>query len=105
MHIYAVSPALTLLERETCHALATLFGLNGEFAGGVGMQGGSAANLSAMVIARNSLFPETKEEGGGGRTWVVFTSADGHYSVEKAAVMMGLGSKAVRAVASTNREG
>jgi glutamate/tyrosine decarboxylase-like PLP-dependent enzyme len=52
-----------------------------------------------MVIARNCLFPETKEEGNGGKKFVLFTSEHGHYSVEKAAQMFGFGSKAVRTVA------
>lgn len=51
-----------------------------------------------MVIARNTLFPETKTDGLGGRRLVLFTSAHGHYSMTKAAQMFGLGSSAARAV-------
>ncbi|KAM3422246.1 hypothetical protein BST61_g2611 [Cercospora zeina] len=105
-HIYAVSPALTLIEKSTARELATMFGLQGDFAGGVSQPGGSAANLSSVVIARNVLFPETKGAGnwGGGRKFVVFTSVHGHYSVEKAAQICGLGAQAVRSVA-VDREG
>ncbi|KXS93379.1 hypothetical protein AC579_10427 [Pseudocercospora musae] len=98
LHVYQVSPALTIIEKQTGRALASMFGLNGANAGGITQPGGSAANQSSMVIARNNLFPETKLEGNGNRRFVLFTSAHGHYSVEKAAQMFGFGSKAVRAV-------
>ncbi|EME77802.1 uncharacterized protein MYCFIDRAFT_145816, partial [Pseudocercospora fijiensis CIRAD86] len=98
VHVYQVSPALTIVEKQTGRALASMFGLNGVHAGGITQPGGSAANQSSMVIARNTLFPETKIEGNGNRRFVLFTSVHGHYSVEKAAQMFGFGSNAVRAV-------
>lgn len=98
LHVYQVSPALTVIERQTARALAARFGLVGPRAGGVSQPGGSAANQSSIVIARNTLFPETKTDGYGGRRFVLFTSAHGHYSVEKAAQMFGFGSGAVRSV-------
>ncbi|WPG97646.1 Hypothetical protein R9X50_00042600 [Acrodontium crateriforme] len=103
LHVYQVSPALTIIEKTTAKALATMFGLTGPHAGGISQPGGSAANQSAMVIARNHLFPETKAEGYGGRKFVLFTSAHGHYSLEKAAQMFGFGSKAVRGVSVDER--
>ncbi|KAF2400007.1 glutamate decarboxylase-like protein-like protein 1 [Trichodelitschia bisporula] len=98
-HVYHVSPALTLLESATTRALAGLFGLTGPHAGGVSQPGGSAANQLSLLAARNRAFPEAKEEGlaGCGRL-VVFTSAHGHYSLEKAARMFGIGARGVRAV-------
>ena len=98
VHVYEVSPALTLVEKGTCRAMASLFGLNGPYSGGVSQPGGSAANQSSMVIARNNLFPETKTEGYGGRRFVLVTSEHGHYSVEKAAQMFGFGSNAVYSI-------
>ena len=98
LHVYQVSPALTVIEKRTTQALAAMFGFNSPFAGGVSQPGGSAANQTSIVIARNTLFPETKTEGYGGRKFVLFTSAHGHYSVEKAAQMFGFGSGAVRTV-------
>lgn len=103
LHVYQVSPALIMIEKETSKALATMFGFKGQFAGGVSQPGGSAANQSSMVIARNVLFPETKTDGYGGKRFVLFTSAHGHYSLEKAAQMFGFGSSAVRSVAVDER--
>ena len=103
MHVYQVSPALTLIEKETSRALASMMGFRGPNAGGVTQPGGSAANQSSIVIARNNLFPETKTEGNGSRRFVLFTSEHGHYSVEKAAQISGFGSKAVRSIALDER--
>lgn len=98
VHVYQVSPALTVIEKHTGQQLASLFGLDGPRAGGVSVQGGSASNTTSIVIARNNLFPDTKAEGNGGYKFVMFTSAHGHYSIEKAAQMLGLGSNAAWAV-------
>lgn len=98
LHVYQVSPALTVIEKKTARALGAMFGFNGPFMGGVSQPGGSAANQTSIVIARNNLFPETKSEGNGSKKFVLFTSAHGHYSVEKAAQMFGFGSRAVRSV-------
>ncbi|KAJ6083235.1 hypothetical protein N7467_007370 [Penicillium canescens] len=95
VHVYQVSPALTVIEKFTGQRLANLFGLNGPRAGGISVQGGSASNTTSVVIARNNLYPSTKSDGNGDYKFVLFTSAHGHYSVEKAAQMLGFGSSAV----------
>lgn len=100
LHVYQVSPALTIIEKTTARALANLFGFTGPHAGGISVQGGSASNLTSIVVARNTLFPDTKEDGNSvqGRKLVLFTSAHGHYSIEKAAQMLGFGRSAVWSV-------
>ncbi|KAL4924304.1 uncharacterized protein BDV17DRAFT_284774 [Aspergillus undulatus] len=98
VHVYQVSPALSIIEKHTGQQLAALFGLNGPRAGGISVQGGSASNTTSIVIARNNLYPSTKTDGNGDYKFVLFTSAHGHYSIEKAAQMLGLGSSAVWAV-------
>jgi len=100
LHVYQVSPTLTIIEKTTAQTLANLFGLTGPHAGGFNVQGGSASNATSIVVARNTLFPETKELGNsaGGRSLVLFTSAHGHYSIEKAAQMLGFGRSAVLSV-------
>ncbi|KAI2603767.1 glutamate decarboxylase [Hypoxylon sp. NC1633] len=99
VHIYKTSPALTIIEKTAARRLASLFGFTGPRAGGVTCQGGSASNLTSLVIARNTLFPETKTDGSAGRRFALFTSEHGHYSVEKAAVACGMGSSSVVKVA------
>ncbi|GAB0137262.1 hypothetical protein EsDP_00005535 [Epichloe bromicola] len=92
VHVYQVSPALTVIEKTTARALANKFGLVGPRAGGVTCQGGSSSNLTSLVVARNTLYPDTKTKGNGKYDFVVFTSAHGHYSVEKSAMICGIGS-------------
>ena len=100
VHVYQVSPVLTLIEKYVTKALARLFGLDGPRSGGVSVQGGSASNTTSIVIARNTLYPQTKMHGNNadGLKLVLFTSAHGHYSIEKAAQQCGFGSSAVISV-------
>ncbi|KAM0525451.1 hypothetical protein ACHAPE_000156 [Trichoderma viride] len=102
VHVYHVSPALTVIEKTTTKAFANLFNFDGPHAGGISCPGGSGSNLTSLIVARNTLYPETKTKGNGKRDFVVFTSAHGHYSVEKAAMITGLGSSAVWAVPVDN---
>lgn len=99
LHVYQVSPALTLIEKLTARKLAALFGLDGPRAGGIVCQGGSTSNLTSLVVARGALYPETKTGGNAGHDFALFTSSHGHYSVEKAAVTCGMGNACVRGVA------
>ncbi|KAJ0114411.1 cysteine sulfinic acid decarboxylase [Diaporthe amygdali] len=91
LHVYSVSPALTIIEKITAKKLAGLFGFDGPHAGGVTISGGSASNMTSLVIARSTLYPNTKACGNGVYEFVLFTSEHGHYSVEKAAMTCGIG--------------
>lgn len=126
-HVYHVSPVFTLMEIHVTRALARLFGFKGERAGGLSCPGGSASNQLAMATARNALFPEIKRHGyfprpsvkemqelerQGYRVYlgpavsstygklIAFTSSAGHYSLTKAAVVMGLGTDNIVGVPS-----
>lgn len=98
VHVYSVSPALTVVEKHTARALASLFGFKGPYAGGITVAGGSASNLTSLIIARSHLYPETKEQGNGSAKFVIFTSQHGHYSLDKAAIISGIGKSNVRLV-------
>ncbi|CAD6501347.1 BgTH12-01599 [Blumeria graminis f. sp. triticale] len=92
VHVFKVSPALSVIEKLTAKALAVQFGFDGPDSGGISTQSGSASNATSIVIARNCLYPSTKKEGNANLKLVIFTSTDGHYSLEKAAQICGLGS-------------
>lgn len=98
VHVYGVSPALTVVEKRVTRRLARLFGFEGRNAGGIAQPGGSAGNATSIVVARNNLFPDTKTKGLQSQKFILFTSAHGHYSLEKAGQMFGFGSDAVRGV-------
>lgn len=83
--------------------MAESYGFNLPYAGGISQLGGSAANLSSISIARNNLFPDVKTGGYGGKQFVLFTSAHGHYSIEETAQICGFGSKAVITIAVDER--
>lgn len=103
LHVFQVSPALTVIEKTTAKTFAKLFGFDGPNAGGISAQGGSAANTTSIIIARNNLFPASKTAGNADHKFVLFTSAHGHYSVEKAAQMCGIGSDNVWSVPIDSR--
>ncbi|KAI2631151.1 glutamate decarboxylase [Xylaria nigripes] len=95
VHVYHISPSLTVIEKTTARTLASVFGFTGPRAGGVTCPGGSASNLTSLIIARNALYPTTKVQGNGHFVFALFTSEHGHYSVEKAATTSGMGSQNV----------
>lgn len=93
-----MSPALSVIEKATSKAFANVFGFSGPHAGGIAVQGGSASNTTSIIIARNTLYPESKSKGNASFNFILFTSAHGHYSLEKAAQMCGLGTENVWSV-------
>jgi len=64
------------------------------FGGGVLTHGGSLANLTALLAARSKLAPDAWQEGNPG-DMVLMVPAESHYSIARAAGIMGLGRNAV----------
>ena len=90
-----LSPVLSWLETRLMRAFARLFGL-GPQAGGMMLSGGSLGNLQALAVARNARFgvQETGLVGLAERP-VLFASEAAHTSIQKAAMVLGLGTAAV----------
>jgi glutamate decarboxylase len=93
-HVYTVSPVLSVLENFIGKKYAKLFYKN-ETCGGLTFSGGSWSNITSLQIARSLKHPDTKLHGNQGKKFAVYTSKHCHYSVEKAAQLLGMGSNSV----------
>jgi glutamate/tyrosine decarboxylase-like PLP-dependent enzyme len=98
MATFEVAPMATLMEKELVEHMNRKIGRPG--GDGIMVTGGSNANLVAMLVARNLKFSDSKTKGLQGRKLVVFVSEEAHYSWDKAANLMGLGSEQLRKVKS-----
>ncbi|XP_053564297.1 cysteine sulfinic acid decarboxylase [Bombina bombina] len=101
-YTYEVAPVFVLMEEEV---LTTLWHFIGWKTGdGIFCPGGSLSNMYAMNVARYSKFPYCKEKGLGALPrLVVFTSQESHYSVQKGAAFLGIGTDNVILVKTTDR--
>ncbi|KAG2736443.1 hypothetical protein G9P44_000533 [Scheffersomyces stipitis] len=95
-HVYTVSPVLSIIENHIGRKYASLFFTNHrKTCGGLTFSGGSWSNITSLQMARSLRFPDTKENGNGSYKFAVYSSKHCHYSVEKAAILLGLGSSNV----------
>jgi len=109
--IWEMSPAGTMLEHELLRWFARLaFGDGAAGAAGAGdgdalgsfVSGGSAGNLTALLAARARAFPDAWMKGAPPGA-VLIAGAQAHYSVARAAGILGLGAENVVAVPTNAR--
>jgi len=101
MYTYKAAGPQILLERALLRHMAGLVGM--PRAEGSFQAGGSLSNLLGLLLARNRAFPGWREEGPGGQRPVMYTSSESHYSVVKAAGILGIGRENVRRIAVDER--
>ncbi|MDP2423117.1 MAG: aminotransferase class I/II-fold pyridoxal phosphate-dependent enzyme [Bacteroidales bacterium] len=96
MAIYEMGPAATAIERVVVEWLAKHVGL-GDRSGGVLTSGGSAGNLTGLLAARQTICSHNVWDEGAleGQQLAVMVSEEAHYSVARAARIMGWGAKGV----------
>ncbi len=86
--VYELGMAGNAMEKVVIGHMAEKFGYNKQATGFV-VSGGSMGNLTALVTARNSLGIEEKDY----HKLAVMVSGEAHYSVERAAKIMGISSE------------
>ncbi len=92
------APSATEMEHVTLNWLKELLGYPAE-AGGLFTSGGSMANFAALAAARSAKAPgNVVRDGIAGRSMCVYVSGEGHFSIRKAAGMLGVGEANVREV-------
>ncbi len=102
-----LSPMATAIEKQTIQWLAEFIGVGPGY-GGILVSGGNMANFTAFLAARTAKAPKNLKEDGlkniAGEL-VLYCSKATHTWIEKAAVLFGHGSKAIRWIAtdSNNR--
>jgi len=89
---YESAPVSTLMEKYMLQKMLDIVGFeNGE---GQMTTGSSNANMIAMMAARNSSFEDVKQKGlFAGQELFCFVNADAHYSMDKAANILGIGTE------------
>ncbi|KAJ1680433.1 Glutamate decarboxylase 2 [Spiromyces aspiralis] len=99
-HVYTACPISSIIEDDLAKTLGRRIGWDSSICGGLTCPGGANSNILALVAARNFAFPSLREVGFAvavargelnGCIPAVFTSANAHYSIQKAAVTSGIG--------------
>jgi glutamate/tyrosine decarboxylase-like PLP-dependent enzyme len=88
--VWEMSPTATMIEHQIVGWLARLAGY-GAGAGGTLTSGGTEANFTAMLAARNSALPNAWEDGLGADPPVVVYGEHAHYAVTRAIGQLGMG--------------
>jgi aromatic-L-amino-acid/L-tryptophan decarboxylase len=83
-----------LIENQALRFVAELFGY--PFSGGAFTSGGMVSNLTALTAARERALPDARRTGLNGRPAALYCSSEAHYSVRRAAEVLGIGADFVR---------
>jgi aromatic-L-amino-acid decarboxylase len=99
--LWKASPSATELEEVVLNWLGQMLGLPEEFEGVIN-DSASVSSLCAMAAARESVNLQVREMGLAGRIGLprlrVYTSEEAHSSIEKAAIVLGIGQECVRKI-------
>ena len=93
-----LSPVATAIEKQTVKWLAEFIGVSASY-GGILVSGGNMANFTAVLAARTAKAPKGIKENGISKDegeLLMYCSKTTHTWIEKAAVLFGHGSKAIR---------
>lgn len=101
MATFEISPVLTLIEKKLVKELLALMGFDhGE---GIMTTGGSNSNLVAFLCARSHYNPAIRQTGFAHNHFRIYVSEDAHYSFDKAANIIGIGTQNLIQVPTNSR--
>jgi glutamate/tyrosine decarboxylase-like PLP-dependent enzyme len=102
-NFWQLSPAASVVERTVLEWLAGLYGYPAS-SGGLLVGGGSMATLTALTAALHDRRPDFRSRGlqGSAAPLVLYTSAEAHRCVDKAAAILGLGLDHVRHIPTSS---
>jgi aromatic-L-amino-acid decarboxylase len=89
--------AADLLEAQTIRWLGAFVGFD-PAAVGVVAAGGTISNLTALTAAREQALPGFRHDGAAGRQMALYCSREAHYSIRRAAELLGIGGRNVRSI-------
>jgi aromatic-L-amino-acid/L-tryptophan decarboxylase len=92
--VYAA--AASELERQAVEWVASFLGFPAE--AGSFTSGGTISNVTALAAARERAIPGARRHGMLGKQTAIYCSSESHYSVTRAAELLGIGSDGVRAL-------
>lgn len=98
LNVAVATGGADLFERQAIRWVAD-FVRFGAPADGLLAAGGTIANLTALTAAREQALPGFRHTGGDGRRMALYCSAEAHYSVRRAAEVLAIGGRQVRAIA------
>jgi L-2,4-diaminobutyrate decarboxylase len=93
--ITEMAPFGKRIEQAVIDAMGAKIGWSKESMAGIATSGGTLANLTAILAARNGANPTAWEEGVGDTDHVIVASEASHYSISRAAGVAGLGTNRV----------
>jgi glutamate/tyrosine decarboxylase-like PLP-dependent enzyme len=96
-----LSPVAVAIERRLINEFGCRFGYQADCVDGTFTTGGAEANHTALLTALRRKFPDYSRQGlrAISSPPVLYTSAESHHSILKAAKLCGLGTEAVREIA------
>ncbi|XP_056654120.1 cysteine sulfinic acid decarboxylase isoform X2 [Monodelphis domestica] len=101
-YTYEIAPVFVLMEEEVLKKLRALVGWSS--GDGVFCPGGSISNMYALNLARYQRYPDCKQRGLRALPpLAIFTTQESHYSIQKGAAFLGLGTDSIRLVKADQR--
>ncbi len=93
--VYEMSQFASATERFMIKEFVSQLGWHREESDGIITSGGTLANTTALLAARGFHFKDSWQKGLGGLKPAILTSGESHYSIMRAAAILGLGADAV----------